>query len=81
MKGEVRFYAVGIYTRKIWFPNGEICCDNCTRKRQKFVNGHVNLICIDTYEPLNGIDTYHERGQDCPLEIQEEITDGKLAEF
>lgn len=79
MKGEVRFYAVGIYKRKIWFPNGEICCGNCPLKRQKFVNGHINLICIDTYEPLNDIDIYNERGQDCPLEIQEEIKDGEMA--
>ena len=77
MKGEARFYAVGLDVKRIYFPNGEICCNNCLYKRQKFVNGHINLICIDTYEPLNGIDIYNERGRDCPLEIQEEIADGQ----
>lgn len=76
MKGEVKFYAVGLDVKKIYFPNGEVCCFHCPFRKEKNLI-HTYIICVKTYEPLNSIDIYNERGRDCPLEIQEEIADGK----
>ena len=76
-KSRVDFYAVGLSETPVYFQNGEVCCFRCKYRRSKTTNGHLRIICTQTYESLNEIDIYAQRGYDCQLKIQEEVIGAK----
>lgn len=71
-KNGVEFYAEGVFEESTFFPNGIKCCDPCKHKRFKITNGNLRIICIKTFESLNLIDIYSDRGVDCPLKFRGE---------
>ena len=66
----VRFYAEA--TAKIYFPEGQVCCDLCP-----FMETYARKQCRRTGEYL--LDT-RTIGYWCPLEIKEEILEVKKNE-
>ncbi len=68
---KVDFYAVGVLTRKVYFPNGKAVCGHCPYRTAS--SGTVYKLCLRTYEPLGNV--WAGRGIDCPLEFQGEIAE------
>ena len=75
-KNGVGFYIKAKITIEVNFPDGDVSCQWCRYHRYKTVNGHTRVICIETYEALENIDT--QVGLDCPLEL--EVKDEYLSE-
>ena len=82
IKNGVSHYSKGKKETIVNFPNKEICCFHCIYKRDKTTNGHLRIICIDTYESLNDIDIYSHRGIDCQLIFENgpQISGGQKSE-
>lgn len=71
---KVDFYAVGVLTRKVYFPNGKAVCGHCPYYSNRTASsGTVYKLCLRTYEPLGNV--WAGRGLDCPLEFEGEIAE------
>lgn len=71
---KVDFYAIGVLTRRVYFPNGKTVCGHCPYYSNRTApSGTVYKICLRTYEPLS--DVWGGRGIDCPLEFEGEISE------
>ena len=75
-KNGVEFYAKGNLTEPVFSPTAYCAATPAGSKKAKPQIKHLRIICVHTYESLNDIDIYTQRGTDCPLEIEEELING-----